>query len=255
MAGDKAGPEAVFEAGIFLVDKPVGPTSFRIVQQVRRALQIKKVGHAGTLDPFASGLLVVCAGRAATRLVPRLMAGEKEYEATLQLGVETDTQDPEGQVVAESLVPELDMAAVQHCLAGFVGRILQVPPRFSALKHKGKPMYYYARRGVEVAREPRPVEVKGIECLAPVTQRWGPENDTLKIRVICGKGTYIRTLAADIGTALGCGAHLRELRRLRVGPFSVTSSLDGAALADSREGRVLLLAHQLTVDAVVDRLV
>lgn len=254
LAANEVDHEGVFEAGIFLVDKPVGPTSFRVVQQVRRALQIKKVGHAGTLDPFASGLLVVCAGRRATRLVPRLMDGEKEYEATLQLGVETETQDPEGQVVAESPVPGLDVAAVQRCLAGFVGRILQVPPSYSALKHKGKPLYYYARRGIEVAREARPVEIKSITCLPPSTRCWGPENDILKIRVVCGKGTYIRTLGADIGKALGCGAHLRELRRLRVGPFSVAAGLDGTGLVDRHEGRRLLLDSHLTIDEVVDLL-
>lgn len=235
------------ESGIFLVDKPTGPTSFWVVKQVRRILKIKKVGHAGTLDPFASGLLIVCAGRPATRIISQLMDGEKEYVAKLALGVETDTHDREGEVVARRAVPELKMEVVADCLAGFVGEQLQIPPSFSALKHKGKPLYYYARRGIEVKREPRPVEIKSIECLAL-------EPESLTIRVVCGKGTYIRVLAADIGRALGCGAHLSELRRLRSGMFSAADSLPGAALVDREKGKKLLEEHLMTVAEVLDLL-
>ncbi|MBW1791356.1 MAG: tRNA pseudouridine(55) synthase TruB [Deltaproteobacteria bacterium] len=153
-------------AGVLLIDKPVGPTSFRIVQQVRRALKIKKVGHAGTLDPFASGLLIVCVGRPATRLVSSLMEGEKEYEAILQLGVETDTQDLTGQVIAEKQVGEIDRDRVRDCLAHFTGEQLQTPPQYSALKHKGKPLYYYARKGIKVTKEPRKIQIREIELLS-----------------------------------------------------------------------------------------
>ncbi len=238
---------AAHDAWVFLVDKPVGPTSFRLVQQVRRALGIKKVGHAGTLDPFASGLLILCAGRPATRIIDRLMAGDKEYEATLRLGVETDTQDLEGAVVAERPVPRLERAGVDACLAGFVGEQMQTPPRFSALKHKGKPLYYYARKGVEVVKEPRRIVVHGLRCLAMTP-------GTITIRVACSKGTYIRTLAADIGAALGCGAHLVALRRLRNGPFSVKDALPGDRLADGQEAGRLLAAHRLSVDEALARL-
>lgn len=229
------------EAGIYLLDKPEGPSSFRMVHVVRRALGIKKTGHAGTLDPFATGLLVVCAGRPATRLITQLMDGEKEYLATLTLGVETTTQDREGEVVATAPTAGISAGQVADCLAGFVGEQLQLPPLYSALKHQGKPLYHYARKGVEVARQPRPVTISEVEGLEF-------SGVSLKIRVRCGKGTYIRALAFDIGRVLGCGAHLAALRRLRSGPFSVAEAVDGNALfGDPAESRELLLAKGLTV--------
>jgi tRNA pseudouridine55 synthase len=229
------------EVGIYPVDKPVGPSSFRLVQLVRRALGIKKTGHAGTLDPFASGLLLICAGRPATRIIAQLMGGDKVYEASLVLGEETDTLDREGRVVATLPVPTLAVERVRACLAGFVGEQLQVPPLYSALKHKGKPLYRYARQGVEVPREPRPVVIHALELV-------DLQKEILKIRVRCGKGTYIRSLAADIGRALGCGAHLGALRRLQSGGFSVENAVDGAALASDPAGaRALLLAGRLSV--------
>ncbi|MDH4320508.1 MAG: tRNA pseudouridine(55) synthase TruB [Desulfobulbaceae bacterium] len=237
--GKESGPDV--EAGVFLIDKPVGPTSFQIVRQVRKALGIKKVGHAGTLDPFASGLLILCAGRPATRIIDQLMGGDKTYEATLRLGIETDTQDLEGEVVAEQPVRELSRAEVEACLAGFVGEGVQTPPRYSALKHKGKPLYYYARKGIEVVKPPRPIIIRELLLLALGA-------DWLTIRVHCGKGTYVRTLGADIGNALGCGAHLIALRRLQSGPFSVTKALPGDRLADREQAQELLARHRLTVD-------
>ncbi len=232
--------------GIFLIDKPPGPTSFRIVQQVRRALKIKKVGHSGTLDPFASGLLIVCAGRAATKNIPLLMEGEKEYEATLKLGIETETHDPEGKITNENPVPELTVAEVTACLQTFSGKQLQTPPQYSALKHNGKPLYYYARRGIKIAKEPRQIEVSAIACLAL-------HRDELAIRVTCSKGTYIRVLAADIGRALGCGAHLKELRRTRNGPFHVSDGLAGEKLIDSDLARQQLLQNRYSVEEVTAR--
>ena len=237
------------ESGVFLIDKPAGPTSFRLVQQVRRALLIKKVGHSGTLDPFASGLLVICAGRPATRIIPRLMDGDKEYEATLQLGIETETLDPEGKIIAQRPVAHFEKQQVVECLTEFVGEQLQTPPFFSALKHKGKPLYYYARQGRPVTKAPRCINIKAIEYIG-----LDYEQNQLTIKITCGKGTYIRTLAADIGTALGCGAHLRALRRLRNGPFSVVESLSGAMLSQPEEGRRLLLEHHLSVEEVRDML-
>lgn len=236
--------DTAVEAGVFLIDKPVGPTSFRLVQQVRRALGIKKVGHAGTLDPFASGLLILCAGRPATRIIEQLMGGDKVYEATLQLGVETDTQDLEGEVVAEREVVPFSRETVENCLADFVGEGMQTPPCYSALKHKGKPLYYYARKGIEVVKPPRPIVIRELVLLD-----LGP--DWLSIRVGCGKGTYVRTLAADIGKALGCGAHLTALRRLQSGPFSVKDALLGDGLEDSPQAKALLVRHRLSVDEVL----
>jgi tRNA pseudouridine55 synthase len=231
----------MLEAGVFLIDKPVGPSSFKMVQLVRRALQIKKVGHTGTLDPFASGLLIVCAGRPATKIISQLMAGDKEYEAVLKLGVETETFDTEGEVVATHDVPALTSQQIEDCLAGFQGEQLQVPPQYSALKHKGKPLYYYARKGVKIEKEPRPVQINeiGYTTLA---------GDELTIQVRCGKGTYIRTLAADIGKELGCGAHLTQLRRLANGPFLVGNSINGDELfADRQKAREKLLGNCFSV--------
>lgn len=241
----KKGKDLDFEAGIFLVDKPVGPSSFKMVQQVRRALRIKKVGHAGTLDPFASGLLVICAGRPATKIISRLMDGEKEYEAVLKLGIATDTYDLEGKIISEQPVGNVDQKMVDSCLAGFVGEQLQMAPQYSALKHEGKPLYFYARQGIEISKPLRRIVIKEIEYR-------GLENDLLTIRVVCSKGTYIRTLADDIGKELGCGAHLVALRRLRSGPFFVQKAIDGAGLADKERGRELLLRHVLSVEDVLN---
>lgn len=232
------------EAGIFLVDKPVGPTSFRIVQQVRRALQIKKVGHTGTLDPFASGLLIVCAGRPATKIIPRLMAGDKEYVATLRLGIETDTLDVEGKVVAEKEVPLFDHDQLEACLRAFRGQQLQAPPAFSAAKHQGKPLYHYARQGITIEKAPRLITIQALDCLSF-------SKDELVLRVRCSKGTYIRTLAADIGKALGCGAHLTVLRRTVNGCFRVEDAVAGEALEERATAAESLLAKMLGVSEVL----
>lgn len=213
--------------GVFLIDKPVGWTSFKVVRQVRRLLHIKKVGHAGTLDPFASGLLIVCAGRPATRLVDRFMTGRKTYSALLQMGAETETQDPEGRVCRTAPVPELSRAEIETCLTRFVGPQLQAPPPFSAAKYKGKPLYHYARKGIEVRKEPKAIEIYALEFGG-----YDPQLQQLRLEVSCSRGTYVRVLAEDIGRELGCGAYLLELRRLASGAFSVTESLRGEELDD-----------------------
>ncbi|MFP3983524.1 MAG: tRNA pseudouridine(55) synthase TruB [Desulfurivibrionaceae bacterium] len=231
-------------SGILLIDKPVGPTSFTMVQLVRRGLGLKKVGHAGTLDPFASGLLVICVGRPATRRISEFMEGDKVYEATLQLGVETDTQDHTGNIVAESPISAVDREQVEQILGLFKGRQLQTPPAYSALKHKGKPLYYYARKGEDIVKDPREVLIKSIELVSL-------DKDLLRIKVVCSKGTYIRTLARDIGASLGCGAHLAELRRLKSGYFSVNESLSGSKLrADRKLVRDMLMTNMLPVESV-----
>jgi tRNA pseudouridine55 synthase len=239
--------EPALAAGIFLVDKPVGPSSFRMVQLVRRALAIKKVGHAGTLDPFASGLLIICVGRPATRLISQFMDGTKRYEAVLKLGIETTTQDLEGEVTAQKEVGLFAPEELAHCLAGFVGEQMQTPPQYSALKHLGKPLYHYARKGIIIEKAPRAITIFQLQLLEA-----GP--DTLRIAVECSKGTYIRTLAEDIGRALGCGAHLVALRRLQSGPFTVADAVDGAVLQDSTLARPALLAKTITVEEVLAKL-
>lgn len=216
-------PPAI-EAGIFLIDKPVDITSFGVVSRLRRILNMKKVGHAGTLDPFATGLLIVCAGRAATKMISGFMDGEKEYHATLRLGVETETQDTEGAVTHRRVVGEITNFQIETCLNKFKGRQMQVPPAYSALKHKGKPLYYYARKGIAVIKDPREIVVSAIERTDGDHNLDGDQSE-LAIKVVCSKGTYIRTLAADIGQELGCGAHLNQLRRTRSGRFSVGGAL------------------------------
>jgi tRNA pseudouridine55 synthase len=228
--------------GIYPVCKPEGVSSFRMVQLVRRHLDMKKVGHTGTLDPFASGVLVICAGRPATRLIPHLMEGDKEYEATLQLGIVTNTQDPEGRIIERRPVPDLTEESIAECLVRFTGEQMQTPPSYSALKHKGKPLYYYARKGIRVEKEPRLVIVKELQCLEQ-------DNDILKLRIVCSKGTYIRTLGADIGEFLGCGAHLSKLKRVRNGFFTIGDTLPGEELFKEENARSLLESHRISVDA------
>ncbi len=241
-----------FEAGVFLVDKPEGPTSFAIVSNFRRVLGMKKVGHAGTLDPFASGLLVVCAGRPATKLISGIMEGEKEYLATLTLGVETQTQDPEGAVTARQPVGSISADRIEKCLQGFRGEQMQVPPAYSALKHKGKPLYYYARKGIEITKEARKIVISSLERVDGDGEITGNEVN-LSLRVTCSKGTYIRTLAADIGKQLGCGAYLSQLRRTRSGCFSVENGLTADVL--QRENcRDYLLERALSVSEVCNLL-
>lgn len=244
---DTAGHQEV-TAGVFLVDKPRGETSFSMVRQVRRLLSMKKVGHAGTLDPFATGLLILCAGRPATRLVERFMAGRKEYVATLQLGVETATMDPEGDIVRTAQVPDLKEVDIQGCLRSFTGRQMQVPPAFSAVKYKGKPLYHYARKGIEIRKDPREIEIYSLGY-----GWYDPLAHQLKIKVTCSRGTYIRALASEIGKKLGCGAHLIELRRLASGSFSVDESLPGDVLSGP-DGLPRLLAGMIPVDEALAKL-
>lgn len=214
----------MFEAGVFLIDKPAGISSFAVVSRLRRILQMKKVGHAGTLDPFATGLLVLCAGRPATRLISKLMEGEKEYLATLSLGIETETLDTEGAITARHQVGTITAPAIEECLNHFRGNQLQTPPAYSALKYQGKPLYYYARKGIVVAKEAREVVIRLLERTDGNADIEG-DAARLSIRVVCSKGTYIRSLAADIGKHLGCGAHLVQLRRVRSGCFSTEEIL------------------------------
>lgn len=237
--------ETEFEAGAFLIDKPEGASSFYMVRKVRKALGMKKVGHAGTLDPFATGLLVICAGRPATKMISQIMEGEKEYLATLFLGKETTTLDPEGDVTATHPVPVLSEEIVEDCLQQFRGDLMQVPPIYSALKHKGKPLYHYARKGIAIEKPPRSVTIHTLERTDGAVEI-SENNPYLTIRVVCSKGTYIRTLGADIGKSLGCGAYLTALRRVRSGCFHVRDSIPGANLVEEN-AREQLLGKVLSV--------
>ncbi len=220
------------DPGIVLVDKQPGKSSFSIVRAIRRIFGVKKVGHAGTLDPFASGLLVVCIGRPATRLIGSLMDGEKSYLATLTLGQVSTTLDPEGEITQGGPHDQLDIELVEQVLSRFRGPILQKPPQFSAVKHKGKPLYHYARRGIQIEKEAREVVIYQLEMSSTGLSAVDAE-PKIELEIRCSKGTYIRSLAADIGEALGCGAYLSELRRTRSGFFSVANSVPGAYLFDA----------------------
>ena len=209
-------------SGILSINKPSGVTSFWAVKQVKRILGVKKVGHCGTLDPLAEGVLVILFGK-ATKLQSELMAGKKTYRALLKLGTVTDTGDITGRVTGGSPVGNIEKPAVDSILRSFLGDIEQVPPMFSALKYGGRKLYEIAREGKEVKREPRSISIYSIELL-------NFDNTHLEIRVECSKGTYIRTLAGDIGAKLGCGATIEALCREKSGDFSIETALDGRKL-------------------------
>ena len=232
-----------FEPGILLVDKPAGISSFGIVRSVRRLIDVKKVGHAGTLDPFATGLLIICIGRPATKMISRLMEGEKEYIATMRLGAVSTTQDPEGEITPIAWDQAFSQDVIKKTFMNFTGTILQKPPSFSALKYKGKPLYHYARKGISVDKEARKINIHSL-CWENTRDVVDPANPYITFTVRSGKGAYIRTLAADIGEALGCGSYLTALRRIRSGCFSVTSAIQGEALRESDH-------HHLVYDRVL----
>jgi tRNA pseudouridine55 synthase len=216
--------------GVLLLDKPSGVSSNAALQRARRALHAEKAGHTGTLDPLASGLLPLCFGE-ATKFARFLLDADKRYRATARFGVATTTQDAEGDVVETMPVDRIDRAAVEAALAAFRGTIRQIPPAHSALKFQGRSHYEYARAGIDVPRAPREVHIASL-----VLVEWNPPHATLAIE--CSKGTYVRTLAADIGSALGCGAHLTALRRLATGGFAVEDAIAlDAVEATSAEGR------------------
>jgi tRNA pseudouridine55 synthase len=228
-------------SGVLVIDKVAGGTSFDVVARARRALGVRRIGHAGTLDPAAVGVLPLLVGE-ATKMMPYLVEQEKEYAATIRLGVTTDSCDLTGRIVATSPVPPLELAQVERALQPFVGRIRQTPPMYSAVHHEGRRLYELAREGREVRREPREVMVHSIEVTAF-------EGDRLGVRVVCGKGTYVRAIAADLGAALGCGGTLEHLVRVRVGPFTREQALPMDELA--RMDRVSLLRRLLPVDAAI----
>jgi tRNA pseudouridine55 synthase len=212
----RRGPGVVLD-GVLVMDKAPGPTSFDVVRRIRHAARVRRVGHGGTLDPLASGVLPICLGE-ATKLAPFLLDADKEYEFSLRLGVETDTYDAAGAVTATADATGVDEARVRAALAAFTGAIEQKPPMYSALKREGRPLYDYARAGETVELAARPVTVYE---LALVTWR-GPEEVSLRMR--CSKGTYVRSLAFDLGRALGVGAHVTALRRTRSGPFTLAQA-------------------------------
>ena len=228
--------------GIVLLDKPLGLSSNQALQSVRRLLRAAKGGHTGALDPLATGLLPLCFGE-ATKLAGSLLGARKAYVAECRLGMTTDTGDREGEIVRQRSLPVLDEAVVEAALAKLRGCILQVPPMYSALKQDGERLYAKARRGENVEVPPREVEIHRLELL-------GRTDDTLTLLVECGSGTYVRSLAVDLGEDLGCGAHLTALRRLWVEPFREPRMVTLEQLQQAAEqGDEALLAWLLPVSA------
>ena len=233
--------------GVFLLDKPQGMSSNDIMQKVKRIFQANKAGHTGALDPLATGMLPICLGE-ATKFSQFLLDADKRYLVTAKLGERTDTSDAEGQIV-ETREVKVKMPEILTALEQFRGDILQVPTMFSALKHNGKPLYEYARQGITVEREARPItifELNFIEYNAPY----------LTLEVHCSKGTYIRTLVDDLGEALGCGAHVTMLRRTAVADYPTEKMLDWNALQSlaAQQDLSLLDALLLPMDTAVAKL-
>lgn len=222
--------------GILLLDKPAGISSNQALQKVRHLLQARKAGHTGSLDPFATGMLPICLGEASKTAAFMLQAG-KSYRAVARLGQATSTGDIEGEVVLEQPLPTLEVHQIAAVLRSFTGTTFQVPPMYSALKHQGQPLYRLARQGISVEREPRQIQINRLELM-----RWEPP--LLAFEVQCSKGTYIRTLAQDIGARLGSCGHLQSLRRLAVEPFEpgglVSMDQVERAAQQSREREILL---------------
>ena len=246
----KAGPRWVAPkrdlqlSGILNVDKPPDMTSHDVVDEVRRLVGQRKVGHAGTLDPMATGVLLVCLGK-ATRVAEYLMQGRKRYRATIVLGATTDTYDAEGEITSSGGETDFPRAEIEAALAHLAGRIEQVPPMYSAVKRKGQPLYQLARQGKTVERSPRPVEIDSIDLLD-----WTPP--ALSVEVTCSPGTYIRSLAHDLGQRLGSGAYLASLVRLGSGRFTLedATSLDRLAEAfeHGQEDRYVLALDEAFFD-------
>ncbi len=226
--------------GVLPLDKPSGMSSNAALQAARRLLGARRAGHTGTLDPMATGLLVLCFGE-ATKFSAALLDADKAYDARVRLGVRTSTGDAEGEVLERRDV-RVTPGQVEAALARFRGAIEQVPPMHSALKHRGRPLYAYARKGESVERAARPVVIRELV----LARHAGPDLD---LRVVCSKGTYVRVLAEDIGEALGCGGHLAALRRMRVGPFDLDRAVTLDRLAEARGSAVLLLPVETLLDA------
>jgi len=229
--------------GLIIINKPPGVTSHGVVKKVKKVLHVRKAGHTGTLDPFATGVLTVCINE-GTKLVPFLMEEEKEYEALLQLGIETDTQDITGRVLREVKPLNVTKRDIERTFQNFRGKVTQIPPMYSALKYKGVPLYFLARQGKEIERPERVVEIRELSILKTEFPR-------VAFRVVCSKGTYVRTLASDLGKSLGCGASLVNLKRTRSGKFLLQNSitlnlLEQKPLKEIREKWIISPTHALS---------
>lgn len=228
--------------GVLVIDKPAGPTSFDVVRQVRSLLKVKKAGHTGTLDPMATGVLPICL-EDATKVAGFITEGDKAYDAVVKLGSTTDTLDAQGKVLSEGKVPGLTPALLEEKLARFRGTFSQLPPMYSAVKVAGKRLYEHARAGEEIAREPRQVTVYEL-----LLRDFSATELTLSVR--CSKGFFVRSLASELGEALGCGAHLKALRRTMSGPFALARAVPlerVVELCQSEEGRAQVAQRLVSI--------
>lgn len=225
--------------GVLNINKPIGISSFEVVRKVKKLAKEKKVGHGGTLDPEACGVLPICIGR-ATKSIDFIMEGEKEYIAKVKLGVVTDTYDREGKVIREGNV-NFTEREITNAIYKFIGAIDQVPPMYSALKQNGKKLYELAREGKEVYREPRRINIYSIDILSI-------SSPIIEIKVRCSKGTYIRSLCYDIGEELGCGAMMWDLKRTATGPFIIENSVDLKELTEANINNYII-----SLDEVFDK--
>lgn len=209
--------------GIFLLDKATGITSNKALQQIKRIFNAKKAGHTGSLDPLATGVLPICFGE-GTKFASYLLAADKHYQVTAKLGITTDTGDADGKILATTPLPsDYNRENLQAILARFCGEIAQLPPMYSALKHQGQPLYKLARKGIVIERQPRLITIYQIKLVSM-------QAEYITLQVHCSKGTYIRTLIEDLGTVLGCGAHVVSLRRLQLGNYKETEAMTIEAL-------------------------
>ena len=230
--------------GILVLDKPAGDSSNRALQVAKRLYGAAKAGHTGSLDPLATGVLPLCFGE-ATKFSQYLLDADKGYQSTFVLGRETDTADAEGETLAESSAAAVTQAQVEAAMADLRGAIEQLPPMYSALKQNGQPLYKLARQGIEVERKPRPVVISTFELSA----FRGGEQAEVDVVIECSKGTYVRTLAQDLGRALGCGAHVGALRRTRSGPFTLADSVTLATLSALKDNDQLAQMDELLLPA------
>jgi tRNA pseudouridine55 synthase len=203
--------------GVLILDKPQGPPCQKILSKLRKAISLKKVGYSGTLDPFATGVLPIFVG-AATKLIPYIDEGKKVYEALLRLGEATDTLDCTGTIIEKAAVPPLEKNSIEELFQTFLGSRLQTPPSYSAVKVKGKPLYRYARQGISVEANPRPIEIFSLDLI-------DFDSSSIRFEVEVSRGTYIRSLASEISRALGTVGHLAQLKRLRSGPFCIEKAM------------------------------
>ena len=226
--------------GLLLTDKPLGLSSNQLVSKIKFLFSAKKVGHTGTLDPMATGLLPICLGE-ATKFSSYLLNADKTYEALIRLGYKSSTGDMEGEIIKQKIDKMPSLAEIRKVICEFIGTSEQLPPMYSALKYQGKPLYSYARDGIDIPRPKRAIQIHIIDLLAY-------EEDQLRLKIKCSKGTYIRTLAEDIGAQLNVGAYLIELRRTNIGNFSIENALNIEKIEKTKDverRRLLLLPEEL----------